>query len=1184
MLGVSWLVVACLAPSIEGTAQRPTDGAEERQALLVLNTAGRLYRQKNWQEAAAGYGEFLQRFPRHADAADARFARGYCLYRLDRLAEAAEEFRIASRKPDAAWLGEAHFYLGRSLEALAQAEPEGSAERTQRFIAAATSFGRAAELPLPRDSEGAGADERGDGPVDFEALARAAQGECLYAGAAYGQVVESLASLVSDSERLASSKHYPRGLYVLALAHYSLAQSEGVGGAQEQKTREVLGLLTRTAPSSDPLWFEAGYLRARLLHESGERQQAIQQYEKVAERGGLHAAESSFHASLARYELAGEATDGDATLRLLSEAGDGFGEFLARHPEHELALRARFHQGLCQFERGLYAESKKNLQAVADTDDELSELAWLRLGQAFLLQENPDAAAAAAACAEAARRFEEPARGLADETSRKEQLAEAIYWRGEALLSPGPGLPPNALDLAADSFSNVAQNHSETAPELSEKALYQEARARFLAGRRREAAQTATNYRNRYPSGVGRYYAESLQLSAENALRATPQELGAAERRNAARYYAEAAKLLGNATEARTLKYLSGFALYSTGDYKGASVTLSEVLEAHRSEPLSGFDEPDLPFFLADSLAHSSGGASGFQGPPSEAERVRLEQAVALFREYLAGAGAKEYASTASLNLGLCQKRLEDWAGAANTFETFLKDFPEHSSVAQVRFELANVYLTVEDLPSAAAAYRQAGEEGLTATPPAEEDFVAQAFLQSAKLERVLGNPEAALTALERLRQTRDYVATENIAAADQETRPLYVEAHFQRATAASEAGNKSEAKTELRAHVERLEASPFEPQARIQLAQLLLDDGENEQALGVLEPLVESTSAAEHDHSLYLTAWANGALARGAEEAAEQEARNEAMETAYRRLIAEHPGSRLTPDAMVELGQHLFNRRSYAESKEYFAKVLSLLDAGAGGLSRTQGRGVDLAARSLLGLGFIAFEQKAFAEARGHFDAVVASGHAELMPRALFQGARSWMLSAGETQAVERFQRFLDEYPGHEHTEEALLRLGESLHQLQRYADATAVLDRMVRDFPDGDLRHEGLFARGFARQFLDRFPEAIADFRRVVAETQAPVAARAQYHIGECFVDQGEHRPAAREFLTVVANFDFEGDGPGADVYQNWVRRGLLAAGLAYETAGDTAGAKAQYRDLVRRFADSDEGKAASERLAGL
>src|SRR2546422_6142852 len=90
-------------------------GDEEREAALLFNTASRFYRQKNWRDAASTFGEFLKKFSRHRDAAEARFAAGYSLNRAGDHAAAVEVFRLAVKDEDSPWSADASFYLGRSL-------------------------------------------------------------------------------------------------------------------------------------------------------------------------------------------------------------------------------------------------------------------------------------------------------------------------------------------------------------------------------------------------------------------------------------------------------------------------------------------------------------------------------------------------------------------------------------------------------------------------------------------------------------------------------------------------------------------------------------------------------------------------------------------------------------------------------------------------------------------------------------------------------------------------------------------------------------------------------------------------------------------------------------------------------------------------------------------------------------
>src|SRR5262245_44479060 len=93
---IAWAFWCCLglasllagppaARAAEGDEAAAPAEAGDRQARLLFNTASRLYRQKSWEEAARAFGDFLDRFPRHADAAEARFARGFSLYRLGRV-------------------------------------------------------------------------------------------------------------------------------------------------------------------------------------------------------------------------------------------------------------------------------------------------------------------------------------------------------------------------------------------------------------------------------------------------------------------------------------------------------------------------------------------------------------------------------------------------------------------------------------------------------------------------------------------------------------------------------------------------------------------------------------------------------------------------------------------------------------------------------------------------------------------------------------------------------------------------------------------------------------------------------------------------------------------------------------------------------------------------------------------
>ncbi len=599
---------------------------------------------------------------------------------------------------------------------------------------------------------------------------------------------------------------------------------------------------------------------------------------------------------------------------------------------------------------------------------------------------------------------------------------------------------------------------------------------------------------------------------------------------------------------------------------------MSRVYEESRTRPLDGFAEPDLPFFLADALAQKSKAE-----PPGSAGEEPARRAIQLFEEYLSGPAAGAYQPQALVNLGVLETGLKNPAAARRSFAVFLKSYPGHELAPRVRFELANAHITEGSLEEAAAEYRRAAGEAQ------DPQLSARACLQAALLLRRLKQPaEAAALIREWIEKPFDRHREQLLAT--EEGRRLAQDAAYELGTALAEAGRPEEAKARWNLLLREHPAGFHEGEARLQLGHLLLDQGKAAEALEAIQPLLESRSArtvpAGSDQALYLQAWCLVRLAGGKSPDAR---RQEQAEAAYRRLIAEHAGSPLRLDAVVELAQLLYNRKERGEAKKRFGAAVEELErdpaAGKAGAAGIEPRRMQLLEQSLLGLGFIAFEEKDYGEASRHFDRLLSlRPDSPLAPRALFHSARAYQLSREERRAIERLEKLLDEPEERagEFREEALLRLGECRHRLQRYDEAARALQRLLEEFPSGRLRHEARFALGFARQFQDRFDEAMAAYRQVAAEGPAEVAARSQYHLGECLVDRGKQREGAREFLAVAAGF--EAAGPGGE----WVRRALLAAGMAYQAAGDPAAAAPQFEELVKRFPQSEEGRAASKRLA--
>jgi TolA-binding protein len=1127
-----------------------------REARLLFNTGSRLYRQKSWSEAARAFGDFLDRFPRHPDAPEARFARGYSLSRLGRHVEAYEDFRRALEKEDAPWAPEAAFYLGRSLEAIVEKAPADEAPKL--LLAAAEGFGRAARLYGSR-KEAAGPDSEGEEKgkesppatrEDLVALSLVARGEALHRAGSHAEAARDLESLSADA-RFRKSPSFARGLYVLALAHQA-ASEKAAGPARDAEiaaARKALETLAAPEFEKDAVTEEGLFLLARILHRSGDRRGAAERYVAVARRKGPRAAEASFSRAVALYETGSPAD--------LAEAGAEIRRFLEAQPRHDLAPRARLYEALILFDGKRYREAVPRLRAAASEGGDLSGLASLRLGQALILGDPSDPRAAAEALGRAVKAFDRP--------GSEGDRAEALYWQGEALISLGE---KDAIE-AARLFGEAARAPAAAAT-IAEKGLYQQARALFIAGKRAECSKAARDYRERYPGGKGRFFLDSLKLSAENACRARSGEPPDEERKAAPRYYREAAEATEDPSEARRLLYLSGIASHGAGDFAAAAAVLEKVREDSRTEPLQGFDEPDLPFFLADALIQISAPAS----PEAAAGREGRERAASLLEEYLSKRPGGANAPIALANLGFCRVWLDDQAAAAKAFSAYLKSHADHALAPRVRAELAGALLRTGDADGALREYRAAAAS--LADPAAS----ARAALQAASLEMRAGRPASAVDLLEGIRKKLEAGPTSSA-----DAKKLIDEMRFQAASGLAAAGKAAEAR---KAFESLLAASPTGPRAvdaRLGLARLILDGGGARKALEAIEPLLAATPGSDgRARALYLRAWCFRALADGVGGGAKAEPLLAETEASYGKLIEEEGGSDLIPDVRVELGQMLFNRKDHAEAGKLFEAARAALEADAdpeGGRAAgtDAGRRAELLDRALFGLAFVSSEAKDHARARALFDRVAGGGTADLVQRALFQAGRAWMLSGDDREAAARFRKLLEIQAERSGAlrEEAGLRLGECLNRLGDPAGARKAIEAMLAEFPAGKLRHEGLFVVGFAHRSSGDLAAAVRAFREVTAGTDAAVAARAQYHIGECLADEGKNREAAREFLAVAANFDF--DGP----YREWVRRALLAAGIAYETAGENDAAQAQYEELAKRFPDTDEGRAAAKRLAG-
>jgi tetratricopeptide (TPR) repeat protein len=234
---------------------------------------------------------------------------------------------------------------------------------------------------------------------------------------------------------------------------------------------------------------------------------------------------------------------------------------------------------------------------------------------------------------------------------------------------------------------------------------------------------------------------------------------------------------------------------------------------------------------------------------------------------------------------------------------------------------------------------------------------------------------------------------------------------------------------------------------------------------------------------------------------------------------------------------------------------------------------------RALYRLGFAELEAAGqdaaqLAQARGRFDAIAAIEGEQLVPEALFLGAECSHRLGDPRGVVARAERLLAGAAEHARADLARLLLGGAAVELGDAERAVPALERFLRGAAAaGTDQLRGLLALGRARLLRGEHARAEENLRKVTAASDGPLAAEAQFRIGECRRAAGDLPGAAEAFLELPILYG----------HQEWVRQGLLQAGLVYEQLQQPEKAARVFRELVERHADSPEAATAAEHLGG-
>jgi TolA-binding protein len=134
--------------------------------------------------------------------------------------------------------------------------------------------------------------------------------------------------------------------------------------------------------------------------------------------------------------------------------------------------------------------------------------------------------------------------------------------------------------------------------------------------------------------------------------------------------------------------------------------------------------------------------------------------------------------------------------------------------------------------------------------------------------------------------------------------------------------------------------------------------------------------------------------------------------------------------------------------------------------------------------------------------------------------------------------------------------------------------LETLIQRFPQGALRFDARYAIGWAYQNQKQFDPAAAAYQLVINETATEVAAKAQYQLALCRLEQKRLPEAINALLVVPFTYD----------YPEWSAISMLEAARIFQDLNQPPQARRLLERVVREFPNTEWAKSAQQRLTQL
>ncbi len=520
--------------------------------------------------------------------------------------------------------------------------------------------------------------------------------------------------------------------------------------------------------------------------------------------------------------------------------------------------------------------------------------------------------------------------------------------------------------------------------------------------------------------------------------------------------------------------------------------------------------------------------------------RGEWKQAEVRFTQYLKFDADVPSADDALLKLALCKQREERFDDALADYARLLDRFSSSPHRIQAMFEKGQCLAALKRLDDAVVAFEAVVAQGR------DTQFAAHALSQLGAIAASRGQSDKAAEVYAKLAG----------AAKDDGLRG---DAVFQQAQALMSNGRFADAESAYRSYLTGHPAGPRAKETELRLAIAIARQDRCAEALAAMKSV--NPSAPELPSPLraalaYEKGWCLLTLDR-----------NEDAADAFRSVLKEPSPAPYDLHALLELGG--------LESKAgQFDRAVATLSKLRDALStRSSEVAASVAEQCTYRLAMAHYELSQFEQAIALLDEFLSLyGKSALAPAASFYaGEAAYKLNRYE-KAVAQFTRVVKEFKDDPVFAPTLLRLGECLAALQRWALSEQSFNTYLDRYPTNDAAYQAQFGLGWARENQKRFDEAIAAYSLVVAGHQGPTAARAQFQIGQCLFAQQKYEDAVRELLKVDILY----------AYPEWSAAALFEASRCFERLGKIAEARTHLIQVEEKFKDTQWAAMAAKRLS--